>query len=164
MKHIELNKLVTDICDELTFLAVKKNVTLQKNDAEVGVIGDANRLKQLFIILIDNALKYTKPGGTVTVTLAKYPRPSVAVADTGVGMTAEDKLHIFERFYRGDKSRSKTEGNGLGLSIASWIVRVHNARIQVDSTLNKGSVFTVLFNPEEGSETLFDRIRNKTKA
>lgn len=144
--HVALDKLATAVYNELLPLAIKKNITLTSEiTADAVVQGDPAKIKQLIIILVDNALKYTNSGGAINIKVVATPRVSLLVSDTGIGMNEEDKKHIFERFYRGDKSRGQTEGTGLGLSIANWIVRTHNATIYVDSVVNKGSTFTVEF-------------------
>ncbi len=108
------------------------------------ICGDADRLKQLLLILLDNALKYTPPGGQVTVQVAQQAQHvAISVADTGVGIAAADLPHIFERFYRADPART-AGGTGLGLAIAGWIVQAHGGHIHVASTPGMGSVFTVL--------------------
>jgi signal transduction histidine kinase len=111
---------------------------------EVTLMGDKNRLQQLFANLIDNAIKYT-PKGFIRVTLEKN-RESVIVKikDTGIGISKEEGGNIFKRFYRVDKSRSReTGGAGLGLSIAEWIAHAHHGKIDVESELNQGSTFKV---------------------
>ncbi|MDQ2808722.1 MAG: ATP-binding protein [Chloroflexota bacterium] len=110
----------------------------------VTVHGDADRLKQLLLILLDNALKYTPPAGQVTVRVAQHGTEiALSVEDSGVGIAAADLPHIFERFYRADPART-AGGTGLGLAIAGWIVQAHGGRIHVASTPGAGSVFTVL--------------------
>lgn len=108
---------------------------------------DTDLIRQLIIILLDNAIKYTPAGGTVTFTVEKLRenRLKMTVQDTGAGISAEDKKHVFERFYRSDKSRNaKTGGNGLGLAIAKWIVDEHRGTITVRDNHPKGTIFTVI--------------------
>lgn len=109
---------------------------------------DPDLIKQLMVILIDNAMKYTPQGGTVAVRINRtHNAVKLMVSDTGNGILDEDKQLIFERFYRTDKSRnSKTGGNGLGLSIAKWIVDQHHGRITVRDNHPTGTIFTVTFN------------------
>ncbi|WP_433746404.1 sensor histidine kinase [Falsibacillus pallidus] len=109
------------------------------------VHGDQQRLLQLLYILLDNAIKYTPDGGTLTLSAALDSSELVIVMeDSGIGIKQEDQERIFERFYRSDKSRSRSiGGHGLGLSIAKWIVEAHNGSIRVDSEEEKGSTFTV---------------------
>ncbi len=119
------------------------------------VSGDADRLKQLLLILLDNALKYTPPAGLVTVQVAQQGTGiAISVTDTGVGIAAADLPHIFERFYRADPART-AGGTGLGLAIAGWIVQAHGGAIHVVSTPGTGSVFTVLL-PLAGDQFLPD--------
>jgi len=93
--------------------------------------------------LLDNAIKYTRPGGLVSISVRKdLSSAIIEVADNGIGIKEEEIPRIFERFYRGDKSRS-TPGHGLGLSLALSIVRAHGGNITVQSTLHKGSTFSV---------------------
>ena len=116
---------------------------------DVNVAGDPDLLKQLILILLDNAFKYTPTGGRITVSLAaSNGGAALSVADSGPGIAPEDIPRIFDRFYRADLAR-QVDGSGLGLSIAKWIVEQHNARIDVASTLGRGSTFTVRFPPAE---------------
>lgn len=105
------------------------------------VIGDRLLLEQATLILVDNAIKYNQPGGTVTITARITDgRAILEVADTGIGITAEHLTHLGNRFYRVDKSRSRVAGGaGLGLSIARGIARVHGGQITIDSTQGTGS-------------------------
>jgi signal transduction histidine kinase len=115
-------------------------------DAEV--LGDADALRQLLLILVDNAIKYTPAGGSITLGLrvefgAGGTRLAhIAVVDTGVGIAPEDLPHIFERFYRADRAR-RAGGTGLGLAIGKWIAEAHGGRITVESSPGAGSIFTV---------------------
>jgi signal transduction histidine kinase len=110
------------------------------------VHGNADLLRRLFLILADNAVQYTPRGGEITLSLhAEKERFLVRVKDTGSGIAPEDLPHIFERFYRADKARQRSGGAGLGLSIAEWIARVHHAGIDVASTLDAGTTFTLSF-------------------
>jgi len=111
------------------------------------VNGDPNALSRLFLILIDNAIKYTPERGRVTATLrAEQDAAVAAIQDTGIGIAAEDLPHIFQRFYRADKARSKNiPGVGLGLSMAEWIAGSHDAAIEVDSAPGQGSAFRIHF-------------------
>jgi signal transduction histidine kinase len=141
-------------------------VSLGSED-QVQVIGDADRLKQLFLNLMDNAIKYTPSGGTVTVSFAREGDwVRVAVADTGVGIPAQDLPRIFDRFYRVDKARSRDPssfdsrsggsggGTGLGLAICKWIVDAHGGRIQAQSEVGKGSTFTVFLPTAKPNEPI----------
>ncbi|KAL3947828.1 sensor histidine kinase [Lentilactobacillus hilgardii] len=108
---------------------------------------DEDLIRQLIIILLDNAIKYTPEGGTVTFTAEKIRdgRLKIEVKDTGPGISDNDKKHVFERFYRSDKSRNaKTGGNGLGLAIAKWIVDEHKGTISVKDNHPNGTIFMVV--------------------
>ena len=123
--------------------AKEKQVTLTLEGADFTVNGNSFRLEELVYNLCENGVKYNRVGGQVTVTLQSG---QIRVADTGVGISPEDCRHIFERFYRVDKSRSKAAGGtGLGLSIVKHIAKNQNAEVTVTSTLGKGSCFTVTF-------------------
>jgi signal transduction histidine kinase len=112
---------------------------------DLSVRGDAQRLKQLLGNLVDNAIKYTPENGTITLSLFRdSPWARLEVADTGIGITAEQLPHIFDRFYRVDKTRSRAGGGtGLGLAIVKGIAEQHGGRVTVTSEPGKGSTFTV---------------------
>lgn len=114
--------------------------------------GDEERIKQLIIILLDNAVKYTHPGGRIGLRLKdSSDHVEMVVADTGEGISREHIGKVFDRFYRIDKSRSsESGGTGLGLSIAHWIVKEHGGTISVDSALGKGTIFKIML-PKEGN-------------
>jgi two-component system OmpR family sensor kinase len=107
------------------------------------VLGSRDALQELFLILVDNALKYTPDGGDVTLSLERHDGEyAVRVRDTGVGIAPEDLPHIFERFYRATRVRQQ-DGTGLGLAIAQWIAEQHGGHIAVDSVTGQGTTFTV---------------------
>jgi two-component system OmpR family sensor kinase len=109
------------------------------------VVGDEDRLKQLLLILLDNALKYTPAGGRVTLGLRHLPSAAeLLVRDTGVGIAGEDLPHVFERFYRADPARNRDSGGtGLGLPIARWIARQHGGDVTLESQLDRGTIAIV---------------------
>jgi signal transduction histidine kinase len=109
------------------------------------VMGDADRLRQVLDNLINNAIRYTPEGGCIELSLHCLGDEAViTIADTGQGIAPEDLPHIFDRFYRADKARTRAAGGtGLGLSIVKWIVDAHNGRIEVESTPGEGSVFHI---------------------
>ena len=117
-------------------------------DSPVTIRGDVARMRQLLVILLDNAMKYTPEGGSVEVT-CRMNRPggrlpvTLTVSDSGSGIAAEDLPHIFERFYRADPARRHDGSAGLGLAIAQWIVAAHRGRIQAANRPGRGSTFTV---------------------
>jgi signal transduction histidine kinase len=112
---------------------------------QITVLGDADKLKQLLLNLVDNAIQYTPKGGQITLGLVREGGwARLTVADTGIGIPPEDLPHVFERFYRVDKARSRSAGGaGLGLSIASWIAQAHGGYIGVSSEPGRGTTFTV---------------------
>jgi signal transduction histidine kinase len=114
-------------------------------DGPAVVSGDEVRLRELLLILLDNAIKFTVSTGTVSLTLASQKgRAVVQVSDSGSGIPPEDLPHIFDRFYRVDKARSHAQGGaGLGLAIAKWIVEGHGGSIRVDSQADEGTTFTI---------------------
>ena len=139
---VALAPLVEEVARQAEFLARGVEVSLEQV-AEVEVLGDRDYLKQLLLILVDNATKYTPTGGRVTLSACVADGlVALRVADTGVGISPEDLPHIFERFYRADRAR-QSGGTGLGLAIAKWIVDEHRGRIDVDSEVGRGSTFTV---------------------
>jgi heavy metal sensor kinase len=119
--------------------------TLSLPNTRVPVEADSSALRRALLILIDNAVKYTPRGGLVTVELnTSTGFAIVSVSDTGIGIAREEVPHIFDRFWRADKTRSREEGGaGLGLSIAKWIVETHRGSIDVESEPGKGSTFRV---------------------
>jgi two-component system, OmpR family, sensor kinase len=146
MNRVELDLLITEVFQEMSILAGSKvRVRLNEID-QVYVSGDRDRLKQVFINLVANAIQYTPQGGEVFLSLEKIGEQArVICRDTGPGIPAEDLPHIFERFYRAEKSRTRREttGFGLGLSIANWIVERHGGRIEVNSQEGKGTTFAI---------------------
>ena len=106
---------------------------------------DPGKLAQVCYNIIENAIKYTPDGGTIRISLRRMGRDAVLeIADTGVGIPADDLAHVFDRFYRVDKARSRdTGGTGLGLSIVQQIVRLHAGSVNVQSEQGKGTTFTV---------------------
>lgn len=148
---VALDAVMYEVFDQMRTIADGVSVGASAEDA-VAVMGDADRLKQLMINLVGNAVRYTPAGGSVTLDLKRQHGWAVfSVSDTGPGIPPEHLPHIFERFYRVEKSRSRHEagangassGAGLGLSIAQWIAQSHGGRIEAQSEVGKGTVFTV---------------------
>ena len=141
-----LRDLMNDNVKRLSPLARERGIELEFTGKEnVEVVGDTGKLTQVFYNLIDNAIKYTPRGGHVNVDVARQGKTVVAhVSDNGIGIPEEDQIHIFDRFYRVDKARSReTGGTGLGLSIVKQIILMHNGSISVSSAENGGTTFTV---------------------
>ena len=149
MDRVELAPLVRDVCRQGRVLAEARQVQLSTEVPEgpVYVLGNHPSLRRLILVLLDNAVKYTPPGGSVTVSLGcDDGGATVAVQDTGIGIEESVLPHIFERFYRIDESRHRdVGGSGLGLSIAKWIVETHRAEIRAESVAGRGSTFRVRF-------------------
>ena len=146
--HRELTNLATSVREAVEqgcTLAAERHVviTLHVEATQVVVLGDATELKRLVFILIDNAIKYNIDGGSVRVMLKSEDGMAVCtVSDSGIGIPEQDLQHIFDRFWRADKVRSRGVGGaGLGLSIARWIVDRHNGTINVTSKFSLGSIF-----------------------
>jgi signal transduction histidine kinase len=146
LKKVELDLLLTEVFQEMIILAGNKvHVHLNEID-QVYVNGDRDRLKQVLINLVANAVQYTPAGGSIFLSLEKIKdQARIICRDTGPGIPAEDLPHIFERFYRAEKSRTrgKTTSFGLGLSIANWIVERHGGRIEVKSREGMGTTFAI---------------------
>ena len=143
---LALEPLIQDLVDELMLLADDRQITLTFESQPVpSVLGDAQWLKQALVNLLDNALRYTPSGGSVTVRLRSVNHEvTVAVEDTGHGIEPENIPHLFERFYRTDWARAKdAAGTGLGLPIVKEIMEAHGGSISVTSQVLKGSVFTL---------------------
>jgi len=109
------------------------------------IFADSDRINQVIINLVSNAVKYTNEGGTININISQSSKfASLSIKDSGIGIAEEEKLFVFERFYRGDKSRNKmTGGSGIGLAIVKSIVMAHGGKIELESYLGKGSCFTV---------------------
>ena len=141
---VELDRIVVDVLGEARHLARGQRVELTRVEP-VTVRGDADRLKQLFLNLVENAIKYTQTDGHVSVSIARDGSDAVvAVRDDGVGIDAADLPRVFERFYRADRARSRDPGgSGLGLSIAQWVAGEHGGSLALESRLGEGTMVTV---------------------
>lgn len=162
MAPVSLDHLVEKSVEMFRGVAEERGVQIISNlDSDVMIEGDADRLRQVINNLVDNSLKFTPSGGQVFVALVEdVPgrRAILKVSDTGLGINEGDLPHVFERFYRGDKSRQhqdQTAGNGLGLSICYSIVSAHNGTIRVDSCEGKGAAFVVTL-PMETDQVVAD--------
>ncbi|HEX7596340.1 MAG TPA: ATP-binding protein [Gemmatimonadaceae bacterium] len=145
---VELGPLVQEVYETALILGEAQGVTVNLPfTADVTVMGDRTRLRQLFLNLVTNAIKYTPAGGKVELGVGRHPdNVTFAVRDTGIGISAADFPHIFERFWRADRVRSRMSergGFGLGLAISQWIAQAHGGTLTASSRLGRGSLFTV---------------------
>lgn len=146
MEKINLGEIVADLADAATILGTQKNIYITFRPSEdLYVNADGGKLRQVFLNLIDNAVKYTPSGGMISIAIHREGNwAEVRVRDTGIGIEREHLRKIFDRFYRVDKARSRELGGaGLGLSIVQWIIQIHNGAISVESEPGKGSTFIV---------------------
>lgn len=141
---VDLDPLVLEVFREARHLAQQHTLVLEPFQP-AKVEGNEDKLKQLLLILLDNALKYTPAGGQVIIGMRRLEEDAeVIVRDSGVGIAPEDKPHIFERFYRADPARGRDPGGtGLGLSIAEWIVEQYEGRIMVEIAPGQGTTMRV---------------------
>jgi two-component system, OmpR family, phosphate regulon sensor histidine kinase PhoR len=142
---------VRDIFDQLQFVAARKNMSLafaKKSDKPVYVSADKFRMRQVFVNLITNSIKYGKEGGSTEVGFSLYnDEVIIEIKDNGIGISEEHLPRLFERFYRVDKGRSREQGGtGLGLAIVKHIIEAHQKTINVSSKIGEGTVFTFTMN------------------
>ena len=144
--EVSLDKLIANLSGDVEILCLEKGLTFQSGQTQDAIVkGDEVRLRELFMNLLNNAIRYTPVPGTVSVSLRREAQTAVvAIKDTGVGIPPEDMPFIFERFYRVDKSRSRADGgSGLGLAISRHIAEAHGGKIEVESQVGMGSTFSV---------------------
>jgi signal transduction histidine kinase len=143
-ERLDLTELAADMVEGMHLLAEEQGVSLHcRSFGPVWMLGDPGRLHQLLLILLDNALKHTPAGGSITVQVSQHGHHAqVQVQDTGEGIDPAHLPYLFERFYRVDPARSR-EGTGLGLAIAHWIVTAHDGHIRAASVPHQGATFTV---------------------
>lgn len=151
---VDLYQIASDCVDSAQLSASRHQVTLRLKGSSRPVMGEKGMLEELIANLCDNAIRYNRPGGSVTVEVYEDPQTGgtrLNVSDTGIGIPEEHQRRIFERFYRVDKGRSReTGGTGLGLAIVKHIVQQHGAQIQIKSALNEGTSIVVNFPPAVG--------------
>lgn len=155
MQDVWLRPIIQELQEDSEMLAERKKISVSVGSLDDTLVsGDPVRLRQLFLNLIDNAIKYTPERGSVELSLIRdngYAK--VRVKDTGIGIPQNEIDKIFHRFYRVDKARSRElGGSGLGLSIAKWISEIHGGTILVESEVNTGSIFTVILPLKSSSE------------
>ncbi len=147
MGPVQLHELLTDAVEDAGVLGAPLGVTVTLTECQpCEVKGDRHRLRQLLLVLVDNAVKYNHSGGTVGLGLCCADgRASVSVSNTGPGLRPEDQSRVFDRFFRGEASRSqRIEGSGLGLSIADWLTRAHGGTISFKSSADLTTVTVLL--------------------
>jgi signal transduction histidine kinase len=146
-RRLYLDDVVLEAVDGVRVLAERRGVELAVSEfEEAAVDADPQLLRQLVVIVLDNAIKFTPTGGRVSLRVrADDGRAVVTVDDTGVGIADSELPYIFDRFYRGGDARSRGNGAGLGLSIARWIADAHRATIEVASTPGAGTRITIRF-------------------
>ncbi len=147
IQPLELDSLLMDVFHQMKVLAGDK-IDFQISQIEpLSIMADRDRIKQVYLNLLGNAVKYTPPGGSIRIAMRRTEKMvQTIITDTGPGIPAEDIPHIFERFYRSDKARTRTSDGssfGLGLSIANWIVKNHGGMVEVSSKEGFGTTFTV---------------------
>jgi two-component system, OmpR family, sensor histidine kinase ArlS len=146
-EDVKLKPLLTELAQDLDLLVQDKGLKLELGPMEeLKVRGDPVKLKQLFLNILDNAVRYTPAGGSITATLGRRDGQAVAsITDTGIGIPSEHLPFIFDRFYRVDKARTSADGGtGLGLSIAMSVAKMHAGGIEVESEPGKGTTFRVV--------------------
>jgi signal transduction histidine kinase len=153
-ERVDLARLVEDIAELYSYTASEKEITVETSLGErLDAMVDVNRFRQVVANLLDNAVKYTPPGGRVAVRgWNEGETVAIEVADTGIGICEEDLPHIWERLYRADRSRSNP-GLGLGLGLVKAIVEAHGGSVGVSSTPDAGSVFTVVMPGDDRSDS-----------
>lgn len=146
-ERLFLDDIAIDAAGAARLVGTQKGVEVSVDEfEEAAVIGDAALIRQLLMILLDNAIKFTDAGGVVRIRVSMHDgSPTFVVEDTGIGIKPDDLSRIFQRFFRGETARSRTDGAGLGLSIASWIAREHGADIAVSSEPGHGTKVVVTF-------------------
>ena len=155
-EKININQLISSVCKSLQVVAKEKNIKLRHkgSKAELQLVADSAQLEKMLMNLIRNAIRYNKENGFIDVSAKKVKNEIIlSVQDSGIGIAEKHLRNIFERFYRVDKARSRSEGgSGLGLAICKWVAETHGGKIEVKSTVGEGSLFSVSL-PREQTNT-----------
>ncbi|MFT5873154.1 MAG: two-component system sensor histidine kinase BaeS [Clostridium sp.] len=150
MEQINLKDIVSGVVKDFEVIVENKNINMTlkySTSEEYKILGDSDKIKQVIINLLSNAVKFSKDKGKIDIALKKANEKLIlTIEDTGIGIKADDLPYIFERLYRGDKSRHEIEGSGIGLTIVRNILNLHTAGIDIKSKEEKGCVVTVYFN------------------
>lgn len=153
LQRIDLEDLIIQIYEEFKVIAKSKQIKIYcniENNKDYFIIGDVDKIKQVFINLLNNALKFTEDNGYIYIYLSKVNNEIIVeIEDTGIGISKNDLPYIFRRLYRSDVARNTIEGTGIGLAIVKNILECHNANISVESEIGKGSIFKVIFYNEK---------------
>lgn len=144
-KAYRLDQQIRDVVVAAEPQWVEQGLDIEVNLEAITIVADADRLRQVWTNLLHNSVKFTPPGGQIRISLCRQGEDVIVeIADTGVGIAEEDLPHVFERFFKADRSRERARGgSGLGLAIAHKIITLHNGTIGVESTPSAGSTFTV---------------------
>ncbi len=151
---VNLVQVFDDIIRSAGTIAEKKNIKVEitKDSPIIMMLGDYDRLRQMFMVILDNAIKFTEEFKSIYINIAKKDKIIVSIKDEGIGMDENDLANIFEKFYKSSLRQNKS-GTGLGLAIAKQIALKHNGNIEVSSKLGEGSTFTFTFPPFELEES-----------
>jgi signal transduction histidine kinase len=146
-RRVYLDDIASDCIGAAGSMAERKNISIDVEAfEETPVMADVALVRELIVILLDNAIKYTKPGGSIRVRVEMVSgSPTIRISDSGVGIKPSDLPRVFDRFYRGERGRSDHDGAGLGLSIARWIAEEHHATIAIQSEPDNGTSVSVTF-------------------
>ena len=157
-EDVDLKDLITGLSTNVEALAQDKGIKFTIDAQESLVVsGDKVKLRQLFINILENAVRYTPADGNISVSLVRKDGSALAtISDTGIGIPPEHLPHIFERFYRVDKARSRSDGGvGLGMAIAKYIADSHSGKIEVESQIGKGTTFIITIPMKNTEPTAF---------
>jgi len=144
MEKLNISNLISDVVKSMVTIAAKKDIKVEYSIADIlpAVIGDYDRLRQLFVIFIDNAIKYSPEKTVITIVTKVGDSLEISIKDQGYGISADELPYIWDRFYKSDKTR-KSNGSGLGLAIAKHLIRLHGGKVELQSDIGKGTKVTV---------------------
>jgi two-component system, OmpR family, sensor kinase len=144
-EDVSLRDLIADVCMNVKIFADNKGIGLMMKELEdIKIKGDELKLRRMLLNIVENGIKYTSPGGKIEISsFINNGYVQIDIKDNGVGISEDDIKFVFDRFYRGDKSRKRESGSGLGLSISKWIAELHKGTIEVKSQLSEGSLFSI---------------------
>ncbi|HAX17161.1 MAG TPA: two-component sensor histidine kinase [Actinobacteria bacterium] len=145
IEDVSLRDLIADVCMNVKIFADNKGIGLTMEEMDdIKIKGDELKLRRMILNIVENGIKYTQPGGKVEIcSFLNNGYVQIDIKDNGTGISENDIKFIFDRFYRGDKSRKRESGSGLGLSISRWIAEIHKGTIEVNSRLSEGSLFSI---------------------